>query len=526
MWGDGGAFYDCSFIVSNCIQLRADNAYRVRNFENQIDVCRTNTAPSTAFRSFGDVQGKNIIENAVDDAAFSLGMLPEELREKNLYERGDVTPFGQALSYCYIRQVWEFLKERSNYADKRKSVDEYNRNNKWRKQGLAMIPVKYGSGYNFTQLEQAAAIISINQADGSVIVHQGGVEMGQGLITQVQQVTGYVLNVPMELIYVEGPDTSVTPNPTSSGASTGTPYSCEAVKQTAQKLRSTLMEFGYRMLKENGNEWCVNNGIDFWNYGVEGWATSRVFQGRKTLIWQTLVQMAYAHRLPLIATYTAKLRGGTTPVPAMTFKPQDQQPNIPGIERDETAVLGGGVDSFVGFTYSAACSVVEVDILTGEVKILSSDIVYDMGWSMNPAIDIGQVEGAFIQGVGYLLTEKLVFEENGIGKGRLNTVNTWRYKPPAATTIPLQMNVYLFPRDLKSVAGIPEDPNDIFSAKEVGEPPLVLANSVFFAVKAAVRASRLERKLDGLFRMDAPATVQEVRRACEVSLADLAAIEQ
>ncbi|HEY2913657.1 MAG TPA: molybdopterin cofactor-binding domain-containing protein, partial [Candidatus Angelobacter sp.] len=151
-------------------------------------------------------------------------------------------------------------------------------------------------------------------------------------------------------------------------------------------------------------------------------------------------------------------------------------------------------------------------------KILSADIVYDMGWSLNPAIDIGQVEGAFIQGVGYLLTEKLVFEQEGPEKGRLNSVNTWRYKPPAVTTIPLEMNVHLFPRDIAE--NVPEDPNDLFSSKEVGEPPLVLSNSVFFAVKNAVRASRLERNLSGLFRMDAPATVQEVRRACDVSIND------
>jgi xanthine dehydrogenase/oxidase len=140
---------------------------------------------------------------------------------------------------------------------------------------------------------------------------------------------------------------------------------------------------------------------------------------------------------------------------------------------------------------------------------------------MNPAIDIGQVEGAFVQGIGYLTSEKLVFEPDGDDKGRLNTTNTWRYKIPAVTTIPLELNTYLFPRDLPSVAGIPEDPNEVFSAKEVGEPPLVLANSVFFAIKEAIRASRVERGLSGLFRFDAPATVQEVRRACEVSTIDL-----
>jgi xanthine dehydrogenase/oxidase len=201
----------------------------------------------------------------------------------------------------------------------------------------------------------------------------------------------------------------------------------------------------------------------------------------------------------------------------MTFKTEADQPDIPGIKRIKDAPLGGGVDSFVGFTYSVACSVTEVDILTGEVKIISSDIIYDMGWSMNPAIDIGQIEGAFVQGIGYLLTEKLVSETDGPEKGRLNSTNTWRYKIPAITTIPLEMNTFLFPRDEKSVQSIPPDPNQIFSAKEVGEPPLVLANSVFFAIKDAIRASRIERKLSPLFRLDAPATVQEVRRACEVT---------
>ena len=162
---------------------------------------------------------------------------------------------------------------------------------------------------------------------------------------------------------------------------------------------------------------------------------------------------------------------------------------------------------------------VEVDILTGETKVLSADLVYDMGWSLNPAIDVGQVEGAFVQGLGYVLSEKLAFEPDGQEAGRLNSLNTWRYKPPATTSIPLELNVYLFPR---SLAGVPEDPTEgIFSSKEVGEPQLVLATSVVLAVKAAIRASRVERKLSGLFRFDAPATVQEVRKACEVSLNDL-----
>ncbi|MEN3371334.1 MAG: hypothetical protein V7609_3477 [Verrucomicrobiota bacterium] len=518
MWGDGGAFYDCSFIVSNCIQLRTDNAYRIANFQSQIDVCRTNTAPNTAMRAFGDVQGKNMVENAIDDAAVAIGMRPEDLREKNLYDQGDVTPFGQALSYCYMKEVWEYVKKVSEFEEKYKEVENFNRENKWRKRGIAIIPVKYGSGYNLTLLEQSAAIVVVNQADGTVVIHQGGVEIGQGLVTQAQQVAAYVLGIPMEMIFIDNANTSITPNPTSTGGSTGTPYACEAVKQTCQQLRARLMEFGYELLKDNGEDWCKARGVDFWNYGAQGgWAATVEVNGHKAMIWQFLMPIAYAKRVNLVASFTAKIHGGEVPVPAMTFKTEAEEPDIPGIERINitNAPLGGGVDSFVGFTYSAACSMAEIDVLTGEVKILSSDIVYDMGWSMNPALDIGQVEGAFVQGIGYLLTEKLVFEPSGDEKGRLNTTNTWRYKIPAVTTIPLQMNTYLFPRD--SVKNIPEDPNDIFSAKEVGEPPLVLANSVFFAIKAAIRASRIERGLDPLFRFDAPATVQEVRRACEVT---------
>jgi xanthine dehydrogenase/oxidase len=325
--------------------------------------------------------------------------------------------------------------------------------------------------------------------------------------------------VPTSLIRIENVSTSVMPNATSTGGSTGTPYNAEVVKQTSEKLQARLMAFGYQMRKEQGNDWCKQQGIDFWNYPDTGWNTQ--LPDSTTLIWQRLVALAYSQRVDLTCSFTAPIRGGETPVPAFTYKDERNQPSLPGIASGDVKI-GGEVDSFVGFTYSAACSVVEVDILTGEVKLLTADLVYDMGRSMNPAIAIGQVEGAFMQGVGYLLTEKLVFEEghDNPDVGRLNSVNTWNYKPPASTSVPLDFNVYLFPR-CALAPSVPEDPNEVFSAKEVGEPPLVLANSVFFAVKDAVRASRVERGLSSLFRMDAPATVEEVSRACEVSIDDL-----
>ena len=517
LWGDGGAFYDCSFIVSNCIQLRTDNAYNIKNFESQLDVVRTNTAPNTAMRAFGDIQGTLIIENAIDDAAFSIDMAPYELRLKNMYLRGDVTPFGQALSYCYMRDVWAYLCQVSQYEDKLTQCEEFNRQNKWTKRGVYCIPVKYGNGYNFVQLEQAAAVISVYASDGTISINQGGVDMGQGFMTKVEQVASYVLNVPMELIRIHNVKTAVIPNPTSTGASTGTAYNGEAVKQAAQILRQTLTDFGYKILKEKGPQWCQAQGIDFWNYPDEGWTKEVTVRGQNHLIWQNLVAVAYQYRVPLVSSFNAPIIGGETPVPAMTFK--QEQKAIPGIEPADLPIIQGIVQSFTGFTFSAACSMVEVDILTGEVKILSSDLVYDMGWSLNPAIDIGQVEGAFIQGVGYCLTEKLVWEPNDSPQaGRLNTDNTWRYKPPATTTIPLELNTHLYPRS--NSPDVPENPNTLFSSKEVGEPPLVLATSVFFAIKSAIRASRLERDHSGLFRFDAPATVQEIRRALDVQPQD------
>jgi xanthine dehydrogenase/oxidase len=517
MWGDGGAFLDCSFIVSNCIQMRADNAYMIRNFQNQIDVCRTNTAPSTAFRAFGDIQGKLITENAIDDAAFSIGMSAEAVREKNMYVPGDVTPFGQALSSCYIREVWDYLKQQAKYETKVAETNAFNAANRWRKRGVAMVPVKYGSGYNLVMLEQAGAVISIYQGDGSLIIHQGGVEMGQGLITQMRQIAAYVLNIPMDLIEVESANTAVVPNPSSTGGSTGTAYNGEAVKRLCQQMRSRLTSFAEDMRLQNGDAWCKSNGVDYWNYIEKGWRSLVEFRGKKVLIWQNLVALAYQNRISLIASFTAPIHGGETPTPALTYKPNAAQPVIPGYTSDPNAGPGE-VDNFIGFTFSAACAVTEVDILTGEVKIISADLVYDMGWSLNPAIDIGQVEGAFVQGIGYILSEKLVFQPDGDEIGALNTLNTWTYKPPAVPSIPLTMNTHLFPRNLVSV---PPSPTDcVLSSKEVGEPPLVLSSSVFFAVKAAIRASRLERGRSGLFRFDAPATVQEVQRVCDVQTSD------
>lgn len=518
-FSDGGAFYDCSMVVADCIQLRVDSAYYVPNYQTEFDVCRTNKAPNTAYRTFGDIQGTLILENAIEDAAVALGMDPAKLREKNLYQRGQSTPGGQGLPYCYLREVWDYAKEISDFDDRQRAVARFNEKNRWRKRGLCLMPLKYGSGYNLVLLEQTSAMVNIYASDGTILIRQGGVDMGQGMLTKIVQIAAYELNVPMEIIRIESSDTRVTPSPTSTGASTGTQYNGEAVRQSCAVLRDRLHAFGQEMLRLHGAEWCRNQGINYWDFGTEGWRKVIGGGNKPATIWQKIVALAFQNRVNLQAQVDAKIPGGTGIVPNVAFKPRDLQPTGTGIPIDPNGAFSEVANTYVGFTYSAAAVEVEVDILTGEKKVLRADIVYDMGKSLNPAIDIGQVEGAFVQGLGYVLTEQMVFQPDGPEIGRLNTVNTWRYKPPAITTIPLEMNVHLFPRE--RAEHVPEDPNTLFSSKEVGEPPMVLANAAFFAVKSAIRASRVERNLDPLFPMNAPATVQEVRRATAIDRGDL-----
>lgn len=546
LWGDGGAYYDCSFIVSNCIQTRSDNAYFIENFQTQIDVCRTNTSPSTAMRAFGDIQGVNIIENAIEDAAVAIDVEPHVVREANFYELGQETPFGQVLKGCYIRQVWEYLKTKSDFQNKLTAVEAFNKANRWRKQGISLIPVKYGSGYNWVQLEQSQAVVVANPADGTVTIHQAGVDMGQGLATQVLQVAARRLTIPMNMIRVNQPQTNVIPSPTSTGGSTGTPYSCEAVDQVCGSLRGRLLKWVDGQRSSHGDEWCKDWGIDYWKAPTIAGDPdlSEIIApseggGLSASRWTWIVKWANADRQSMVAELNVQIAGGEHDMDRLTYKVNGSNPDpsdpdrlnraIPGIELPAgiTGDVTGEVQQFVGFTYSAACAVVEIDVLTGETKVLSVDIVYDMGKSMNPAIDIGQVEGAFIQGMGMLTSENLTYQPDTGGDphdlGRPNAVNTWRYKIPAQASIPLVMNTYLFPRSLGGVSD--EVDTGIYSAKEVGEPPLVLANCVFFAIKSAIRAFRKEqspdKKDDWFFTLNAPATPQEVSRACGVTTDDL-----
>lgn len=498
-WANGGATYDCSFVVSDCLQMRVDSAYMVPNWRTEGHVARTNLATSTAFRSMGLIQGVIVFEDAIAAAAHALGMRAEDLREVNLYQPGDETVVGTVLDICYMRQVWKYLRTKADFDARAAAVDAFNQANRWRKRGIAMIPVQYGAGYNAAFLEQAGALVEVYEGDASLLIHQGGVELGQGLAVKVAQVAAQTLNVPLELITIADTDLGVVPNPVSTGASTGTGFNAEAVRTACIDLSDRLKAYVESLRKANGDAWCTKNNIDYWNY-PEGW---RAAPGGKS-IWATIVGKAHFDRVNLSSQVRVAIPGGDAPAKNLQFS------------SPETAEQG--VDQFTGYTFSAGCAEVEIDVLTGETTVLRADLCYDIGDSLNPAIDIGQVEGAFVQGLGYVLTEELVTQQTGPRAGRLNSNNTWGYKIPATTSIPLEMNVGFFPR---AELNLPREIDVVLGSKEVGEPPLVLAATVFGAVKNAILAARTDRGEAGWFEVDGPLTVQRVREACLVEAKDL-----
>lgn len=478
---NGGSSYDCSFVVSDCLQLRADSAYFVRNYDTSSDVCRTNIASNTAFRTLGMIQAAVLQEEAIERAAHQVGMLPEDVRAKNLYAEGQSTPAGQTLDDCDVAQVFSYTRETYDFDARLAAIEEFNAANRYRKRGISLIPVKYGSGYNLPLLEQAGALVEIFGQDGTVLVRTGGVEIGQGLNTKVAQTASYSLGIPLALIRVAALDTSIVPNPVSTGASTGSSFNAEAVRACCEELMTRLRNY------------CRIKDLRFPVRPNRNWDPGDPTNPN----WQKAVRSAHADRVNLCAQTRVPIDGGELldSATALQFHPEVTSP-----EQNY---------EFTGFTYSAAIAEVEVDVLTGETTVLRADIVYGMGRSQNPAIDVGQVEGGFIQGVGYVTSEEMVYQPDGPRRGALNSTNTWTYKPPAAMSIPLQMNVDLFPD--------PEnDADPLLSSKEVGEPPLTLAVTVFFAIKHAVLAARKDQGDDGWFDLEAPATIQRVAAACRV----------
>jgi xanthine dehydrogenase/oxidase len=482
-WSDGGSSYDVSFPVMDLTQLSADNAYMTPTYRTDGNVCRTNIASSTAFRSFGVIQGTLIQEAAIERVAHALRMLPEDVRLKNMYRNGsetefDTTPYGQELKDCTLRNVWAQIMASSDFVAREQAVREFNTANRWRKRGISAIPLKYGIAYTAKVLDQANALVTAFSADGSVLVQHGGIELGQGLHTKIVQIAAERLGVPVANVRIGATQTSAVANASSTGGSTAADLNGGAVADACATLRTRLTDF----LVHKGAAWCQQNGVGDW-------------QTNWSACWSKIVLLAYLDRTDLTAH-------GFYRSPGLVDVTNAQPIGHP----------------FFYFNYCAAVSEVEIDVATGEFDIRRADVLYDAGKSLNPALDIGQVEGGFVQGIGNLTTEEVLYD----AAGTLISFGTWDYKPPCSKTIPVDFRVTLLSSPRRALrTGEPLDPAGIQSSKTTGEPPLVLASTVFFAIRHAIAAARLDSGLDDWFDLEAPATVARIQAACAVTPAQL-----
>jgi len=457
-----GISADLSGPVNDRTMFHCDNTYFLENVNIESHRCKTNTVSNTAFRGFGGPQGMYAIEYVIDDIARTLGKDPLEIRRQNFYGIGerDTTQYGQKLDDNIIDVIVDKLEADAKYQNRRKAVRDFNATSAVLKRGIALTPVKFGISFTATHLNQAGALIHVYR-DGTVHLNHGGTEMGQGLFVKVSQVVADELGITIDRIRVNASDTSKVPNASATAASSGSDMNGKAAQLAAAKIRGRLTEFAARhyMVSETA--------IDFRNNEVK--------VGAETLSFEELVQMAWFDRVSMSATGFYR---------------------TPKIHYDRETFSGR---PFFYFAYGAAVSEVIVDTLTGENRLLRVDIVHDCGDSLNPAVDLGQVEGGFVQGVGWLTSEELCWNE----AGELTTHAPSTYKIPTCSDLAPDFRVQL----LQNVANREDT---IYRSKAVGEPPLMLAISAFHAIRDAIATD--EQPLPDL---QAPATPESVLRAIE-----------
>lgn len=447
---------DLSHPVADRAMLHADNAYHLPNAKIVSHRLRTNTQSNTAYRGFGGPQGIVGIERVIEDIADALGLDPLAVRQANFYApKGDLTPYHMEIEDSISTELVAQLAETSSYEARRVEIAAFNAESPIVKRGLSLVPVKFGISFTLTFLNQAGALVHV-YADGSVQLNHGGTEMGQGLNTKVAQVAARVFGLGVEAVKITATDTGKVPNTSATAASSGADLNGMACKDACDKIKARLVAFAS---KEWGGE------ISF--------ADGKVQVGARSMSFAELVSAAYMARVSLSATGFYK---------------------TPKVQWDRVAGKGR---PFLYFAYGAAVSEVELDTLTGENRIIRTDILHDVGNSLNPALDIGQVEGAFVQGAGWLTIEELRWAENG----RLLTAAPATYKIPCASDAPDVLNVALW-----DGANLEKT---IYRSKAVGEPPFVHGLSVFMALRDAVKAAK------GDTSFDAPATAERLLMALQ-----------
>ena len=460
-----GISADLSGPVNDRTMFHCDNAYFLENVRIESHRCKTNTVSNTAFRGFGGPQGMLAIEYAIDDIARTLGLDPLDVRRRNFYGIGErnVTQYGQTVEDNILDMIADRLEADADYRARRAEIREFNASGGILKRGIALTPVKFGISFTATHLNQAGALVHVYK-DGSVHLNHGGTEMGQGLYIKVAQVVADELGLPVSLIRSNAADTSKVPNASATAASSGSDMNGKAAQAAARKIRTRLTEFAARHFSVN------ESAIEF--------GDGRVTVGSRTLEFAELVQLAWADRVSLSATGFYK---------------------TPKINYDRDTFSGR---PFFYFAYGVAVSEVVVDTLTGENRILRVDIVHDCGESLNPAMDLGQVEGGFVQGAGWLTSEELCWND----AGELQTHAPSTYKIPTCSDLAPEFNVTL----LENAANREDT---IYRSKAVGEPPFMLAISVFHAIRDAIATDS-----NPLPALDTPATPEAVLRAIEEGL--------
>ena len=462
--GNCGYSPDLSDAIVDRAMFHSDNAYFLDQATVTGNRCKLNTVSHTAYRGFGGPQGMMTIEVIIDEIARHLGKDPLEIRKINLYgkEERNVTHYEQTVEHNNLSEIIESLEESSDYQARRKAVQEFNANNAVLKKGIALTPVKFGISFTVQHLNQQGALVHV-YTDGTIHLSHGGSEMGQGLNTKVAQIVAEEFQVDVDTVACSAARTDKVPNSSPTAASAGTDLNGKAAEAAAKTIKNRLIDFA-----------CEKYGVEAEQVQFEN---NNVIVGEQTFSFAEFSQIAYMGRVSLSSTGFYK---------------------TPKIHYDRATGKGR---PFFYYATGAAVSEVLIDTLTGEYKNLRTDILQDVGHSINPAIDIGQIEGAFVQGQGWLTTEELVWNE----QGRLLSNNPATYKIPAINDAPEDFRVALVP-------DAPNREHTIYNSKAVGEPPFMLGMSVWAALKDAISSVDDYKTSPAL---DTPATPERVLFAVE-----------
>ncbi|XP_070580916.1 xanthine dehydrogenase/oxidase-like [Ptychodera flava] len=450
---NAGCTEGVSPVLFGQIITQLGNAYKIPAYIMAVKFCKTNIPSCIAMRGAGTPQAMAIIEMIMDNVARKSGIPPEKIREINLYKEGDVNNLYQELpDIVNLRRCWDECLKRSDYYRRRAEVDNFNSENRWKKKGLAIVPTKRVIGLPINSLNQAQALVHI-YLDGSVLISHGGIEMGQGLNTKTLQIASRVLRIPQERIHINENSTDKVPNTAPTGGSAGTDLWGNAVRVACETLMERLEKFMYENPKGSWEDW---------------------------------VNAAYMNRVSLSTS-------GHFKIPVEVALDWD---NLKGTKGQYY------------FSYGAGCCEVEVDCLTGDHQLKRTDIVMDVGESLNPALDIGQIEGAFVQGYGLYASEELRYSK----EGKLLTKGPGMYRIPQIGDIPSQFNVTLLKRAPCKVG--------LYSSKGIGEPAIHMGFGAHLAIKDAISSARADARIDGPFRLDSPATPERIRMTCADEFTD------